>query len=328
MTSSGRFGISIFMTIVYKRLFNAHDCCQQLILKASFGRRFHARYDTIGSTLHSKPFCRSSQGTGGISIVGQITVNTSLCKRDGACVAVCPSKFLSLNKKKFPEEVADGDCILCGHCVAVCAYDALAHAGLPEEALLPACKELPVPAVIDSFLISRRSVREFKSRPIARETLEALLDVARRAPTASNSQKLHWIVVQNRAKVHALSTEAMKWLRSSGMSPAKLAQWESGYDFVLHGAPTVVVACAPADYGWGKQDCAIALTFLELAAEVRGLGVCWAGYLTRVAGVHAPLRQALSIPEGYVVCGGLMLGERKYSYRWVPPRKPLSVQWV
>jgi len=182
--------------------------------------------------------------------------------------------------------------------------------------------------MIDSFLISRRSVREFKDRPIARETLEALLDVARRAPTASNSQKLHWIVVGDGAKVHALSAEAMNCLRTSGISPAMLAQWESGYDFILRGAPTVVAACAPADYGWGKQDCAIALTFLELAAEARGLGVCWAGYLTRVAGVYAPLRQALAVPEGYVVHGGLMLGERKYSYPRVPPRKPLSVQWV
>jgi hypothetical protein len=50
--------------------------------------------------------------------------------------------------------------------------------------------------------------------------------------------------------------------------------------------------------------------------------------LTRVAGVYAPIRQALSVPEGYVVHGGLMLGERKYSYRLVPPRNPLRVQWV
>ena len=67
---------------------------------------------------------------------------------------------------------------------------------------------------------------------------------------------------------------------------------------------------------------------LTRAAEARGLGVCWAGYLTRAAGVHATIRQALSVPEGYVVSGGLMLGERKYSYRLVPPRKPLSVQWI
>jgi nitroreductase len=204
----------------------------------------------------------------------------------------------------------------------------LAHSGLPQEPFLRASKKLPTPALIDSFLIGRRSVREFKDKPIARETLETLLDVARRAPTASNSQKLHWIVVDDGAKVHALSAEAMNWLRSSGISQAQLAQWEQGYDFVLRGAPVVIVACAPTDYAWGKQDCAIALTFLELAAEARCLGVCWAGYLTRVAFVHAPLRQALAVPEGYTVCGGLMLGERKYSYRLAPPRKPLSVQWI
>jgi nitroreductase len=199
---------------------------------------------------------------------------------------------------------------------------------LPQEAFLPATKELPAPAVIDGFLLSRRSVREFKDRPIAKETLEALLDVARRAPTASNTQKLHWIVANDGAKVHALAAEAMNWIRTSDITPAKLEQWDRGYDFILRGAPALIMVCTPADYFWGKQDCAIALTFLELAAEARGLGVCWAGYLTRAAGVHAPLRQALSVPEGYVVNGGLMLGERRFSYRLVPPRKPLSVQWI
>jgi nitroreductase/NAD-dependent dihydropyrimidine dehydrogenase PreA subunit len=260
--------------------------------------------------------------------LSQIVVDTDLCKRDGACVAVCPSRFLTLNVEGFPEEVADRTCILCGHCVAVCPHDALAHSGLPQEPFLPASKEQPAPSLIDSFLIGRRSVREFKEQPVARGTLEQLLDVARRAPTASNSQKLHWIVVADRSKVHALAAEAMNWMRTSGINPALLTQWEQGCDFVLRDAPVVIVACTPEDYGWGKQDCAIALTFLELAAEARGLGVCWAGYLTRVAGVYAPIRQALSVPEGYTVHGGLMLGERKYSYRLIPPRKPLSVKWI
>ena len=167
--------------------------------------------------------------------------------------------------------------------------------------------------------MSRRSVREFKDRPIAKETLEALLDVARRAPTASNSQKLHWIVVNDGAKVHALSVEAMNWLRTSDIAPAKLEQWERGYDFILRGAPTVIMACTPADYQWGKQDCAIALTFLELAAEARGLGACWAGYLTRVAGVHAPLRQALAVPEDYVVTAASCSESANTPIGWYPP---------
>lgn len=272
--------------------------------------------------------------------MSHISVDTSLCQRDGACVAVCSSKVLARNEEGFPEEVAEENCILCGHCVAMCSSGALTHADLPQADFLAAVKELQPPALIDSFLMSRRSVREFKDQPVARETVKELLDVARRAPTANNSQKLHWIVVDDKAKVHALSRKVMDWMRTSGSSnvmswmrtsgsiPEILAQWESGYDHVLRGASTVVLACAPEDYGWGKEDCVIALTYLELAAEARGLGVCWAGILTRIASVHAPLRQALLVPEGYAVYGGLMLGERKYKYGRIPPRKPLSVHWI
>ena len=260
--------------------------------------------------------------------VSQFIVDESLCKGDGACVAVCPAQVLALGKEGFPEELAETHCILCGHCVAVCPHEALTHAGLAREEFLPAMKVWPDAAMIDGFLKSRRSVREFKERPVARETMEALLEVARRAPTATNSQKLHWIVVDGGEKVRALSAEAVQWIRASKSNSAMLPHWDQGYDFVLRGAPTAVVACAPQEYSWGPLDCAIALTFLELAAEARGLGVCWAGYLTRVAAVHAPLRQALSVPEGFVVCGGLMLGEPKFKYRLIPPRKPLSVQWL
>jgi len=244
-------------------------------------------------------------------------------------VAVCPSGALRSGGDGFPEETPGGNCILCGHCVAVCPHGALAHSGLPDEAILPMPGDLPAPAALDGLLISRRSVREFKDRPIARETLEALLDVARRAPTAVNSQKLHWIVAGDAAKGRALSAEAMNWVRASRPNwKALLEPWERGYDKILHGAPATVVACAPEDYHWGAVDCAIALTYLELAAEVRGLGVCWAGILTRAARAHPPLCRVLSVPEGYVVHGALMLGEHKYTYRRVPPRQPLSVQWL
>jgi nitroreductase/NAD-dependent dihydropyrimidine dehydrogenase PreA subunit len=264
--------------------------------------------------------------------MSQILVDRDLCKKDNACVEVCPSKFLTADEHGFPAEAPDRACILCGHCVAVCPTHALTHTGLPDEPFLPAPKALPDAALMDGFLKSRRSVRTFKQQPVPREALEALLDVARRAPTASNSQKLRWIVVEGAEKVRALAEETMNFLRVAGANTPLLEQWEktwkTGEDFILRGAPVLVVACAPADYDWAKSDGAIALTYFELAAEARGLGVCWAGYLTRVAALHAPLRQALAVPEGYAVAGGLMLGRRKYTYRQIPPRKPLSVQWV
>lgn len=283
----------------------------------------------IGATLVRKSF-PVGLGHGswkGDATVSQITVDTKACKKDGACIAVCPSRALSLNEQGFPEK-RNGSCILCGHCVAVCPHGALQHDGLPHERMMRAPRRLPRPRTIDAFLSSRRSVREFKDQQVPKKTLEAILDVARRAPTATNSQKLQWLVVDGAEKVHELSAETIRWMHGSGAAPRMLQQWEQGYDPILRGAPVVIMACTPTEYEWGKQDCAIAVTFLELAAEARGLGICWAGLLTRVAGVHAPLRKLLSVPPWYTVHGGAMLGQRKYAYRQVPPRKPLSVTWV
>jgi nitroreductase/NAD-dependent dihydropyrimidine dehydrogenase PreA subunit len=256
-----------------------------------------------------------------------IAIDKDLCKKDGACIEVCPARVLSRDAEGFPTEVPDSRCIFCGHCVAVCPHDAFTHFELPDEPMLPAAKSLPAPGAIDGFLMSRRSVREFKDRPVAKEILESLLDVARRAPTATNSQKLHWIVVEGKDKLHALAQATVDGMRGAGVNPAFLQRWEEGYDFVVRGAPTLVAACAPEEYAWRKEDSAIALTFLELAAEARGIGVCWGGYITRCAGLYEPLRKMLAVPEGFAVCGALMLGEGKYHYRKIPPRKPLSVQW-
>lgn len=259
--------------------------------------------------------------------MSQLSVDKDRCKRDGVCVAVCPSLFLVQDEKGYPKEAPEGRCVLCGHCVAVCGCEALHHADFPEEEYLPAAKKLPDPAEIDSFLMSRRSVREFKDRTIPRETLLELLDVARRAPTASNSQKLHWIVVADKNKVHRLSEETIRWFRANNLANVLVERWDRGLDPILRGAPVLVAACAPVDYDWGKEDSAIALTYMELAAEARGYGICWAGFLTKVSRAYAPLRAALAVPEGYAVYGALMLGEKKYRYKRIPPRKPLSVQW-
>ena len=273
-----------------------------------------------------------------------ITVDTSRCAKDGLCVAVCSFNLLRLNDDGYPEEIpTPGPCMACGHCVAVCPKEALTNHNLPDEALLPVYKDLPSSQAVDGMLLARRSVRYFKDQAIPQETLASVLDVARHAPTACNLQQLQWIVAPNAAKVRELAAEAVAWVRDVGVHmdgfsmmtkeeveenlPIVLKFWEHGEDFILRGASALVMVCAP-DYDWAREDCATALTFLELAAEARGLGVCWAGIFTRLAMVHAPLREILGIPEGYTLGGTLMLGVPKYRYRRVPPRKPLSVRWI
>jgi nitroreductase/NAD-dependent dihydropyrimidine dehydrogenase PreA subunit len=260
--------------------------------------------------------------------VPTISVDRDQCRKDGLCAAVCPSRFLTTGADGYPAEAEGPHCIDCGHCVAVCPHDALTHADFPAASFEPVATDLPTAAALDGLLKSRRSVRLYKSHPLPKATIEELLDLARRAPTASNSQTLHWIVVNDPAKVHALAAEIVEFFRLANPVSPMIEVWKKGYDWTLRGAPTVIVATSPAEYDWGPSDAAIALTYLELAAEARALGVCWAGYLTRIANLHAPLKKLLAVPEGRVVCGAVMLGESRVKYRSIPPRKPLSVQWM
>ncbi len=261
-----------------------------------------------------------------------IEVDAARCNKDGLCVAVCPSGALAADADGGPVAADAEACIACGHCVAVCPRDALRLPHLPAEGTRPAVRSFPDPAAVDGLLRGRRSIRAYSDRPVSRETLAELVDVARYAPTAVNVQEVRWIVTADPQKVRELAGLIAAWAGESGNLPgyvAKyLARWNQGIDTFLRGAPALAVAHTADDAPWGAIDSAIALTFMELAAVSRGLGACWAGFLTRVAGLYAPMRQALGLPQGHTVRGGLMLGYPKFRYAAVPPRNPAGLTWI
>lgn len=64
----------------------------------------------------------------------------------------------------------------------------------------------PTPAeveLVDQAITSRRSVRAFLPTPVAREDIEAILDVARRAPSGSNTQpwKVYVLTGESKARL-------------------------------------------------------------------------------------------------------------------------------
>ena len=257
-----------------------------------------------------------------------LTVDVARCAADGLCVAVCPSGCLEAGVDGRPVTVAPEACIACGHCVAVCPKDALTLSRLDLAAVRKKLGLWPEPVVVDGMLRSRRSIRAYKETPVARETMDALLDVARYAPTASNAQEIGWIVTVDPAKVHALAAMTAAYFAAAGTRPKYSALWDAGRDVFLREAPALAVTYVPAEAPYGAADCGIALTFMELAAVARGLGTCWAGLLVRAARNDAAVAKALDVPEGCVVEGGLMLGYPRLRYACVPPRNPARAKWL
>jgi len=189
----------------------------------------------------------------------------------------------------------------------------------------------------EQLIKGRRSVRRYESTPVEREAILRLLDVARYAPTGMNSQTVKWLVVYEADAVKRLAGSVIDWLRSIQASnqhvagrydpAAFIAAWDAGHDPILRGCPHVLLAYGHHDDPLAAGSCTIALTTAELAATAMGLGACWAGFL-HMAALHWPAtQQQLSLPDGYVTHGALMLGHPAEHYHRIPPRKPVDVQW-
>jgi len=114
------------------------------------------------------------------------------------------------------------------------------------------------------LIVARYSVRAYRPDPVEDEKLEAVLEVARLAPTAANRQPFQLVVMH---------TEG----RKEEISKIYRRPW-----FVQ--APIVIGVCAISSLAWVREsdrfnarliDAAIVADHLILAAANLGLGTCW-----------------------------------------------------
>jgi len=269
-----------------------------------------------------------------------ITVNRQTCNRDGICGSVCPMKIIDASDGSCPAPVVGAEevCIRCGHCVAVCPTGSLRHIELPLEGFPPLRKDLQLSEEQSlQFLRARRSIRNYRDRPVSREILQKLIETARYAPSGHNSQGAEWLVVDNREELDRLNGLVADWMRWMLANMADLARSlhmdrvleriAGGEDVILRGAPVLVVAHAPKDDRLAPSTCTIALAYLELAATGMALGTCWAGYFNAAATSFPPLTAALGLPEGHQAFGAMMVGYPQYRYQRLLPRKDPVITW-
>ena len=269
-----------------------------------------------------------------------IEVNQQTCGQDGLCSAVCPAKLINFSPGEYPTPIAEAEalCIRCGHCVAVCPSSSLLHAEIPLANCPKIKPELFLSAEqCEQFLRSRRSIRNYRDKPVPREPLQKLIELARYAPTGHNTQTVEWLVLSDREELDKLVQIVGQWMRWMLANMQELAlslhmdkaleRLEQGEDVVLRGAPTLVVAHAPKEDLMAQTSCTIALTYLELAATGMELGCCWAGYFNAAVSTFPPMQQALGLPEGHQCFGAMMLGYPKFHYNRLPERKTPSITW-
>jgi nitroreductase len=144
-------------------------------------------------------------------------------------------------------------------------------------------------------------------------------------------------VVEDPAEVRRLAGLVIDWMRAvireapeaaeTRGFPRAVASWDEGDERICRGAPHVIVAHADKNWGFGAEDCAAALSLLDLYATSVGLGACWGGYFYSAANAYQPLSEALGLPSDHRACGAMMVGYPMFTYRRIPLRNQAVVNW-
>jgi nitroreductase/NAD-dependent dihydropyrimidine dehydrogenase PreA subunit len=251
-----------------------------------------------------------------------IKVNEQKCIKCYKCVNVCP--FTVLGKENgFPALRKGKMCIRCMHCAAACPQDAITYKG--EQAALKNVETLSesFAADLEKHVLQRRSYRHFQEKPVDRELLTHILELADWAPSAKNQHPHSWIVIDSKETIKAIMDAIVEYSKETGVSPEVVTELENENNNVVMGTASTLILChADSKAINAPADSAIAMTTVELLLQANGIGTCWGGYLTRMCNAVPALKEILpEIPENHSYFGAFMAGyPEKEDYLYVPER--------
>lgn len=161
----------------------------------------------------------------------------------------------------------------------------------------------------------RQSVRKYLPRVVEEAKIDNMLEAARLAPSSTNSQPWHFVVVKDRDLIKRIANSVV-------MGVAVINKW-------MEEAPVVIVGCVRPTLVqrivslFGRYnhviDLSIAMEHMVLVAQEEGLGTCWVGWFD-----ERKVRQILKVPFGSKIVAMLTLGYAAPDGTHPTTRKPIQ----
>ena len=165
------------------------------------------------------------------------------------------------------------------------------------------CKQAPVEtcdkadAVIENIM-ARRSIRKYKEGPVARETMQTILECGINAPSGQNRQSWEVRVVDNPETMNEIIS-----LIAAG-NPAADPGMIKG---CFRGCPTMIFIANDPSYDFSVIDCGLLSQTIMLSGHALGIGSVCLGSPVRFLRNAPEAIAKLGFSEGYtpVICIGM-----------------------
>ena len=164
-------------------------------------------------------------------------------------------------------------------------------------------------------MLTRTSVKKYKSDMVPQELLEKIIEAGTYAPTGRNLQSPIILAVRNTQVRDELSKLNAKILGvPENVDP-------------FYGAPVVLVVLADKNCRTRVYDGSLVMGNLQLAAHALGLGACWIHRAKETFETEEGLMllKKLGIEGEYEGIGNCVIG---YPEGELPPVKPRKENWV
>ncbi len=167
-------------------------------------------------------------------------------------------------------------------------------AAVSSPSLLLANEQKKLEAI--EAIMTRRSIRSFTDQPVSDEQIDTILRAAMAAPSAYNEQPWEFIVVNDKAKIEAVS---------------KINRYGS----FMKNAPVAILTCVDNEKvkhqkGYGIIDVSIATQNILLAVHALGLGATWTGVYPNERLVPM-FKKEFNLPENIIPLAFVPIGYPK-----------------
>ncbi len=280
-------------------------------------------------------------------------INQQLCIKCKHCIEVCPVNLIETNQKNEVQFIAKRTtiCIGCGQCMAVCSTQAITANDLSyDDDFIDLQKQEIDYDNFMSFLASRRSVRNFKKKPLSVELINKILDSLAFAPFGASPEKMEITVINNRQTIETalplienFLDNIIKWVDNPLISLvikkkkgaetfntiknhlypiAKFDNYKLKYgDRITRGAPAIFIFHAPKDAEEHTNNALIYATYVMLAAHSLGLGASMIGIVPAAINKVVKVRTVFKIPPNHDAVMSVIVGYPTIKYLRTIKRK-------